>query len=372
MNHPLSLAMMCTTRSWGGLEMNTFRMATWLKERGNRVLIVASRDSMLAQKAQSAGLETFTLRNPMRYGDLIHALQTARALRFHSIPILMTHTTKDINLAVLTAMVSHNRIRLWHYQHMQLLDRKRDAFHRWQHEKYHGWIVPLPSMAKQFEHLTCIHKNRIHIVPLGIDFTPFERPLPKTEARKLLNLPPDAFIAGVVGRLDPGKGQEFLVQALARIPKEMNVHALIAGDETLHERSSYRAHLQRTVSKLDLEGRVHFLSHREDIVPVYRSMDVFALTSLSESYGMVTIEAMAAGLPIIATDTAGTPEIIDNGRTGILIPSKDPDALASALVELIHDRERVSRYAEAAEKDARHRFSHAAQCESLERLLHSS
>jgi glycosyltransferase involved in cell wall biosynthesis len=143
----------------------------------------------------------------------------------------------------------------------------------------------------------------------------------------------------------------------------------LLGDETLGEKQEYARELQELTTKLGLEERIHFRGFYENVAHGYAAMDCFVLSSLSETYGMVTIEAMAAGVPVIGTDSAGTPDILTSGRTGLLVPPRDPQALANALTKLMSNPELRAQLAAAAQKDAFERFSHHLQCSRIEELI---
>ncbi len=97
---------------------------------------------------------------------------------------------------------------------------------------------------------------------------------------------------------------------------------------------------------------------RQDVSTAYRRQDVFVLTSISETYGMVTIEAMSAGLPVVATDSAGTPDIITHEESGLLVPVRDADAIARALDRLRNDTALAQRIASKARSIAHECYSH--------------
>lgn len=145
-----------------------------------------------------------------------------------------------------------------------------------------------------------------------------------------------------VGRLQPWKGVETALRALALIP---GAHLAIAGD------GEDRARLERLVAELDLTTRVRFLGAVErQVLPwLYSSADLLVATShASETFGIGLVEAQACGLPVVATRFGGFPEVVDEGRTGILVPPRDPAALAAAVNALLADPERRAAMAAAA------------------------
>jgi glycosyltransferase involved in cell wall biosynthesis len=154
----------------------------------------------------------------------------------------------------------------------------------------------------------------------------------------LMPVAPGRRIIGHVGRLSPEKGQALAIRALpailSRVPGAFLVLAGAGPDE---ER------LRRLVTELSLEGRVHFLGHRDDVTQVFAALDLLVLSSDTEGLPNVVLEAMALGVPVVATAVGGTPELVTDGLTGRLVPKGDEAALASAVVEalLAPDRSRA-------------------------------
>lgn len=373
--HPL-VALLCTTHAWGGIELNTLRLAQLLGDRGRRVVVVASAGSPLEREAAACGLPVLPLDNPRRYGDVASARRLRRMFADRGPVVLVANATRDLNLAVLVRggfVWRHGGgPRLVVMQHMQIGVDKRDLMHRWHFARVDAWIAPLPSLAAQTLARTTMTEERVHVIPFGIDVDRFvvADAVARRVARQRLTLPLDVSLVGVIGRLDRGKGQEHLIEALALLAAEgRDVHVLIVGEDTRGEAQGYGDMLRQRVTERKLHERVHFRPFTQDVAGVLACLDVFALTSLAETYGMVTIEAMAAGLPIVATHSGGTPDIIREGETGLLVPPADPVALARALAALLDDKARAARVASAARADARERFSRDQSCDRYEEVF---
>jgi len=145
-----------------------------------------------------------------------------------------------------------------------------------------------------------------------------------------------------VGRLQPWKGVDVALHALQEIPR---AHLMIVGD------GETRADLERLAQGLGLAERVHFLGAlpRERLPSIYAAADLLLATSFaSETFGIGLVEAQACGLPVVASRFGGFPEVIDEGHTGLLVPPRDPTALAAAVRTLLNDPERRRAMADAA------------------------
>jgi glycosyltransferase involved in cell wall biosynthesis len=141
------------------------------------------------------------------------------------------------------------------------------------------------------------------------------------------------------------------------------------GEETRGDTRQYLAYLQKLAHELRIEHLVHFRPFIEQTEKVYAILDVFVMASLKETYGTVTIEAMAAGLPIIGTNTGGTPELLEYGRLGILIPPTNEKEMANALEKLYTSKNLREQYGNIARKSAKNRFAYQIQCKQMEELI---
>jgi glycosyltransferase involved in cell wall biosynthesis len=154
-------------------------------------------------------------------------------------------------------------------------------------------------------------------------------------------------LLGVVAQLSPWKGQETAIEALGELSREgVDAHLLLVGSAKFVARSTrfdnqrYLAHLRELVAGAGLQERVSWLGEREDIPEILGALDVLLLPSWEEPFGRAVIEAMALGVPVIATDVGGPAEIITDGREGFLVPPRQPAAWAKAIARLAESPDR--------------------------------
>jgi len=365
------IAFLCYSRSWGGLEMNVLRLASWLTERGNKVILYGFEGSHLWERAKEADIPVRHFRSKFKHGDLINAYRLSRILTSDGISVLVLHERKDIMLGTLTRYSSSPELKLLYMQHMHIGVGKKDPYHTWLYGNLDRWVVPLQILRERLLSKTNYPAERVGVIPFGIELERFTERLPdKTEARRQLELPEDAIILGMVGRLEEEKNQETLVRALPVLHERGIVaHALVVGDETLHEENRYREHLRQLISELKLADCVHLRPFLAEPEYAYAALDIFALTSKSETYGMVTIEALACGLPVIGTRHGGTREIVRHEENGLLIEREQPQELADAVQRLTEDRSFAGRLAAQARADALAHYSHIRQCELFEKMI---
>ena len=167
----------------------------------------------------------------------------------------------------------------------------------------------------------------------------------RNRIRETLGLSDDQPLLGTVGNLYPVKGHTYLIKATAIIKKTVpNVKTIIAGRGDLLDR------LKGEASGMGLEKNIEFLGYREDIPQLLQAMDIFILPSLSEGTPLSILEAMASQKPIVATDVGGLSEIVKNGETGFLVPSKDPESLAEKILLVLENRELAEKIVAEARK----------------------
>lgn len=165
-------------------------------------------------------------------------------------------------------------------------------------------------------------------------------PQSKAACRSELGLPAESFIVGLVGRVVPRKGHDVFLRAVAELVRDgVDVRAVILGDvpslPTLGEPpDTYANELRSLASQAPLAGRVTFCGHRDDVPEILSTFDVLVVPSWNEPFGIVILEAFALGIPVVASTSGGPSEIIDDERTGLLVPPGDVNGFARALRRL--------------------------------------
>ncbi len=347
------------------------RIADWLTRRNWRIVLYGNTNSRLIRQADEAGLPVRSFDLGSKLSDLWRARRLARQCNADQLDHFVIHTSRAIQFGVLCRRWSDSPFSISYMQHMQMGGPKRDSIHSWLYRKLDAWITPLELLGAQVREYTIVDPERIHIAPFGIETERFTRGLPdRTAARKRFLLPDDLPVVGLVGRLDPKKGQEELVRAAARLHEENHpVRLLIVGDRSHGEWEEFYQYLKRLTAELSIADYVTFHPHLNEIELAYAASDLFAMASHGETYGMVTIEAMAAGLPVVGTNSGGTPGILQHEQNGLLVPPRNARALADALKRLLDDESLRGRVAQKARTDAVEKYSHHTYCRRLEEIF---
>lgn len=189
-------------------------------------------------------------------------------------------------------------------------------------------------------------------------------PLPAAPAERAALFEGDPII-GAVGSFYQIKGHRFLIDAAAHVLAQLpRARFILVGD------GIERSNLERQVAQLGVADRVTFLGHRTDVGRLLPEFDIFVLPSLSEGMPNAVLEAMAAGVPVVATDVGGVPEVVEQERTGLLVPPGNAGALAAALVRLAEDANLRSRMSACARGVVETNFSLEREAQETENVYH--
>ena len=217
--------------------------------------------------------------------------------------------------------------------------------------------------------------HKIHVLHNGIDVARFHPGADGAGVRRELGLAPDEQVIALVGRLCPGKGQADLLRAVALLKgRRRRVTVLLVGDEDRMATpggGSYRAELDRLCAELGVTDQVRFVPHRTDTPAVMCAADIVTLPSYEESFGLVLVEAMACGRPVVGTRIGGIPELIAEGRTGLLVDTAAPRQLADAFERILADPDFRRRLGHQARVHAARNFSQEWMAEELGRFYES-
>jgi glycosyltransferase involved in cell wall biosynthesis/peptidoglycan/xylan/chitin deacetylase (PgdA/CDA1 family) len=225
------------------------------------------------------------------------------------------------------------------------------------------WIAVSEALARDLVAAEALPISRVVLVRNGIPLEEDTPPADAVEARRSLGIPAFREVVGTVGRLEPRKGLEvFLDAARGLAARRPSLGVLLVGEGPL------QPDLERRIRSLGLEGRVVLTGRRDDIPRVLAALDVFVLSSHTEGLSIALLEAAAAARPIVATAVGGNPEVIEDGRSGRLVPAGDADALERAVGSLLDDPDLARRLGSAAARVVRARFSSRGMVDDIESL----
>jgi len=366
-----SIAILCTSPSNGGLEISVVRMTQWMQNMGYHVLLICQTNTPIAHESQKKGFEICCIKPRMRYADFFSAWQIKKHLERKNCSLMIIHANADMNRSILAKILMRNHLKLIYTQHMQLGLKKTDWFHTWEYSYLDAWITPLKKLALELQKKTHIDPKKIFQIPHGIDLDKFIDKKPaKNVARRKLGLPLNATMLGMVGRFDRKKGQVLMLRAFQKLLHSgFEVKLLIVGENTLGVSEDYGQFLNRLCHRFNIQDHVFFRPFMLDVEIAYAAMDVFVMPSSNETYGLVTLEAMAASLPVVAIHNGGSGEIITNQLDGLLIAPGSVFELTTALKLLLKTSDLRQSLAKNARRKAIEFYSHLTQCNNTSILI---
>jgi len=346
-----------TERTWRGGEQQTLYLLRSLKERRIKSHLACQPGSPMEKKALEAGVEVFPI--AMRGEvDLPASLRIRKLITRHGYDIVHSHTSHAHTLAFFASLGCGT---------CRLVTRRvdfsifRNRFLPINGIKYRfmaDYYIAISHQIKQVMVKDGIAADRIFVVHSGIDPQRFARAAGDhlTEEFKLR---PDERVVINVAHLAGHKGQKYLVGAiphvLAAIP---NVRFFIIGKGEL------MSELQALSVSLGIGHALTFTGFRNDVGAFYKIADLFVMSSVQEGLGTAILDALALGIPVVAANSGGIPEIIRDGQTGRLVEAANPQALAKGIIEMLTNVEQAGAMARRGQADVKAKFSIDAMVES--------
>ena len=342
---------------WRGGQRQVLLLCRGLVERGGPVLLAARRGGELAARARKAGVpvEELAVRGPW---DLAAARRLARLVRRVRPAVVGLHSSHSHGLGVLARSMLRPPRPLFVVTRRVDFPVSRGLPGWWKYRRgVDGFIAISRAVAAELE-AGGVPAGRIRLVYSGV-----EPPVVPAGAREQvaaeLGLAAHRLLVGNVAGLVGHKDQATLLRALRlAVEEEPRLVLLLVGEGELREE------LERLAAELGLDReRVRFLGFRTDVGRILGALDLFVMSSSREGLGTAVVDAMMAGVPVVATAAGGLPEMVEDGVTGRLVPPGDPEALAAAILHALRHPEETARMAAAAGETARRRFSAAAMVE---------
>jgi glycosyltransferase involved in cell wall biosynthesis len=338
-----------TARTWRGGQNQVLLTVLGLRALGHRSMLVAHAAGELRQRAQE-GLELIPLA-PKTEMDLNAAWRLSRLIKQLNPDVLHAHDPHGVAMAALALSMSTQLAK------PPLVAARRVDFHmknnalsRWKYRQVDCFICASDAIRRMVV-ADGVPPARAVTVYEGIDLGHVDA-APPANLHAELWLPHQAPIVGNVAALVPHKGQRHLIEAAAMVvTKVPDARFVIAGEGEL------RPALERQIKDHRLEKHVFLTGFRPDILSIHKGFDIFVMSSVTEGLGTSLLDAMACGKPIVATTAGGMPEVVVDGRTGLLVPPRDHEAMADAIVRLLRDASTREEMAAAGLARVRARFS---------------
>lgn len=338
-----------TATSWRGGQNQVLLTVMGLLAAGERTLLVAHPDGELRRRA-SEGLEFIALA-PSHELDLKAGWRLSRLLNRLRPQVVHAHDPHAVAMAALgismasvtpaPPLVTSRRVDF----HL-----KKHSFSQWKYRQVSMFIAASDAIADLLRS-DGISAARIVTIHEGIDVDRIANIEPVSVHAEFW-LPTHAPVVGNIGALVAHKGQRHLIEAAALVVREVpDARFVILGEGELREA------LEHQVKHLHLERHVFLPGFRADVLALLKGFDVFVMSSETEGLGTSILDAMACGKAVVGTRAGGIPEVVDDGVTGIVVPTHDPKAMAGAIVRLLGDAGERERMGQAGLAHVRERFT---------------
>jgi len=353
-------------RSWGGGEEWMLSAATGLTRRGHEISLAAPGDSAILERAREAALATLAV--PFRAdADLLSFGRIHGHCRRRGIEAMVLNMDRVLRVGGTAAKLAGVPVIL--PRRGSEFPLKDGALYRFTYRRVAtGMIVNSRATAETLcRRIDWRPAGTVHVLPNGVDLARFAGARPRAETRSVLGIPEEAPVLIAVGELTDRKNHALLLAAAPGLAASFpDLRILIAGEGKEEPR------LRAQAAASGLEEAVSFLGFRRDVPDLLAAADVLVHPARVEGFGYAVAEAMAAGLPVVATDASSLPELVDAGRTGVLFPPEDAGALAEAVAAYLADPELRARHGAAGREKAEREFSLERRLEELEEILTSA
>jgi len=348
----------------GGAEQMIVDLSRGLRRTGHEVTVALMSRGWLQDELERAGVPT-ALMPKRRRVDVAYFRRVGKFLRNNAIQVIHAHEfNSNVSGCVIGRMTGIPVVATVHGREYVASRLRRRIAYRWV-GRTAGRVVAVSGTIRRFlAEGVGLRGDNVATIYNGIDTERYEGTAGSDPIRRELGIGPGALVVGAVGSLYAVKGHVHLIRALADVARDLpDVACIVAG------RGELRAELEDEARRLGLHDRVRFLGYRSDVPRLLAAMDVFVLPSLSEGLPLSLLEAMAAGVPVVATEVGGNAEVIDDGATGFLVPPRRSDLLAERIREVLGDRSRARAMSLRARRSVQERFSADRMVRDYERLF---
>ncbi len=352
--------------------MNTVRYAVWLRDYGYTIKLLCVADSPIHQKAKEYQLDIVIVDRNRKYFDIINAFKVAHLINQISADIVWFRDTRDMSLLSWVKKISSKKFKLLYFQAMQLGVEKKDLIHTARFASIDYWVSTLDFLKQQVLEKTKVSTEKMYVIPIGVDQTLLEKKsIDKREAKQQLGLNPNKLTVAIIGRIDPLKGQHILINAAQLLNRE-DFEILIVGESTRNENNRYEVEIKQKIRSLGMQNKIFFKPYSDNVAAYYSATDIFVMASKGETFGTVTVEAMSFGIPVVGTNSSGTPELLDFGKAGLLFEPDNAEELSIKLQLLLDNVEMREELGEKGKRRFMAFYSKQASIDAFIRLIEKS
>ncbi|MFC5453918.1 glycosyltransferase [Prosthecobacter fluviatilis] len=345
---------------WGGQEHRILAEISGFRKRGSAVWLIAPANSEIYRRASQADIPLLAQRFDQRHLLPFHILRVAWWLHRHRIEIVNPHSSRDGWLLTIAARIARVPL-IIRSRHFDVPIPNKALSQLMYKDWSHHIITTSPKITASLLSTFKLNPNEITTLPTGVDLDRFRPEGPKADF-SAYSLPPQTPLVGMITVIRAAKGIQVLAEAvrLLKINHGIRVHCIIAGEGPALD------YIKSEISRFAVEDHFTLLGHREDVPEIMRALDIVAIPSFHEAIPQSGLQALATGIPVVASDVGGIPSIIRNGETGRLAPPENAVALAAAIRETLEQKAQTQAMRQAGLQLVRSQHSLEAMLDRLE------
>jgi len=356
----------CLSPNLGGLELYFYRLSKYLNSK-TKITMIVNKKSDIINKLRNANIEYYDFERKSTFSVLCNAKKIAKIIDKNKIDLIHVHWTKDIPLAVLSRLLSKRKPKLVQTRHMAMTRFKNDFYHKFLYKNIDTIIAVTNEVKDQvYKYISSEFRPKIIRSYIGAE------KIRKIDLKKHGELSKkytieDYFTIGIFGRIEKEKGQYLLIEAIKKLKKnKLKIKVLIVG-HAMSEK--YLNELKEDVKKFKLQDNILFTGFTNEVQNIMQICDLVVLTTNKETFGLVLIEAMQAGIAVLASNKGGPTEIIENNIDGLLFKSMDIDDLTDKINYLSCNKEERNLLANEGRKKAEIKFNDIVQFDEVVKIL---
>jgi len=367
----LKILQISSAQAFGGGEQHLSDLTNELARRGHEVYAVVRPHSPLTLRLTELPderIKMLPLRNAL---DVQSAYELARFVKQHQVEIIHAHMARDYSLAAYAARRSATTKFIITRHVLFRLNR----LHRHIMARATRVIAVSEAVAAKLGAQNLLPVSRISIVQNGVDVEALAKNRRNSDRDQFCrdwDLPEDSLLVGTVGQLNPLKGHDLFLRAAALVIESIPQARFVVAGGDVSPNAETLGLLRKLIVELQLQNHVRLLGEVENVKSVLAALDVFVSSSRTESFGLAIVEAMASGLPVIATSTDGAREVVEPDHTGLIVPIGDHRFLATAIIKLLADAQRRTQMGNRGQFRAREHFDLQRMVDAIETIYRTS
>lgn len=357
-------------RAEGGMKKHLLSLLRMMDKEKYDIAVACSFDNYTKEYIKKMGVEVFDIDicdslNPIK--DLVAVKEIRYAINNFKPDIVHMHGAKASLVGRVACLSKQcNTIVTVHnfpgYEYMSPYKKKLYLkINRFLNKKTSMFITVSDALKKEIVNVENIDENKIKTIYNCIDKSLYVKN-EDFNLREHLNIPKNSIVVGCIARLIPSKGVQDLIMAASKLSNLSNLYYVVAGDGPM------MGELKQMLQNLRLDERFFFLGYRNDIPDFLRNIDIFVLPSHQEGFGLSVAEALSEGIPVIATNVGGIPEIIVDGTNGILVEKNNIDMLAHEVKHLALDKDLREKLSKEGIKTVKQKFTCEKMYSEIEKI----